>query len=479
MDKNKKRKIIKRVVLTVLIAVFVLPPVAVFAYWMLNGSPNISVSTVERQRTLPDKFFAATEHLEGFATDALYMVQMIERIHPIFIVEGWLPDEYETVRDEFLTYAQNDISTTEFAFAAHKYMTMLRDGHMSGMLASKLDDGGWAYTLKRNGYLNEPWTARDGRLFLTDERRGLKNAEVTAIGGIPTAQVFGVIDTYYYAENEIARQQNYIIFTQFIDVIEKAGGVISDNKVLLTLNQNSELTTLESDIVMPYVLNRDSWPDYIIQYEMFGDVFYIDLLTFMDGEHIKEASKAIKKAIAGGTRKFIIDLRDNGGGNSIVGNKLLEAMGIKVPSYGAVHNITEAAVKQGSIWFLRPFYWLGFNTMRIEPTIAKNLNPNDVFVSVLTNADTYSSARQMAVWVQDGGFGNIIGSPSRNAPNAFGNMIQFSLPYSEIAFNISSTQWIRPDSNADPEVLWPDIMVNDEDALSIALEYLSRLGEYD
>jgi len=84
----------------------------------------------------------------------------------------------------------------------------------------------------------------------------------------------------------------------------------------------------------------------------------------------------------------------------------------------------------------------------------------------------------MGVWVQDGGFGNIIGSPSSNSPTNFGDWGgSLDLPYSRtyVSF-ISFTRWLRPDEDADPVTLWPDIMVSPgEDALDAALEFLRNL----
>ena len=95
-------------------------------------------------------------------------------------------------------------------------------------------------------------------------------------------------------------------------------------------------------------------------------------------------------------------------------------------------------------------------------------------VAVLTNARTYSSARMMAAWVQDGGFGVVIGEPSSNAPTAFGNMIGLTLPHSRINLSVSFTLWLRPDSNADQTTIWPDTQINHHQALEAALVFFKE-----
>jgi len=50
------------------------------------------------------------------------------------------------------------------------------------------------------------------------------------------------------------------------------------------------------------------------------------------------------------------------------------------------------------------------------------------------------------------------------------------LPYSNIWLSISIDKWLRPDVNADQVVLRPDMLVNPDEALEVALEYLHNLG---
>jgi len=149
-------------------------------------------------------------------------------------------------------------------------------------------------------------------------------------------------------------------------------------------------------------------------------------------------------------------------------------MGLTVPSFGVMNRISPLLFEQSAFWFLRPLLWFGIDYILFEPYIHANNNPNNVFVSVLTDNLTYSSAKLMSTWVADGGFGNIIGGLSRQAPNAFGEIFSFYLPYSNFYVTVSSSQFLRPNVNADPVVLLPDILIDPSYALEVALEYLRR-----
>lgn len=102
-------------------------------------------------------------------------------------------------------------------------------------------------------------------------------------------------------------------------------------------------------------------------------------------------------------------------------------------------------------------------------------NSNNIFISVLTDNKTYSSATMFAVWVADGGFGNIVGEPSRNAVSDFGDTLSLRLPQSGLNLGVSHKRFLRPDSNADPDIVMPDIMVDSKKAFDHALDFLRNM----
>jgi hypothetical protein len=410
----------------------------------------------------------------SFASDAAFLVETIETVHPIFLMPEMLPDTYEAARSNLLAVS-NDASTQAFVFAARRYIAALQDGHMSGIFGifEQPRRNDWRPFIFGD-FLDAEWTARDSRLFLLNET----DAEVLEIGGISVSEIFKVVDTYYFSENETDRLRTYSIFTRYSTVLEMAGVDTAGGEVPLYIRDgNGETRTeyISVDVSWQAVLASPTPQyDYIIRHEMMGDVFFIDLRTFTDGQHIDETVKYIEAAIKDGVRKFIVDLRGNGGGNSYAGQRLLEAMGISVPHYGGVRRLSALAREQ-RVQFMPELAVMEEEYIKFEPNTETAQNPNNVFVSVLSDADTYSSATMFGVWVQDGDFGNIVGSPSRNAPSAFGDMLNAELPYSRIILSVSYTRFLRPDASADQSTLWPDIMTDPSGALDAALEFMRTL----
>ena len=464
-------KVIKTI-LKIILLLLLAAGIGVSVVWVVNGRPEIGFSNVLGNRAIIYSQAYKSGDRTGFASDALYLVSSIEAVHPIFAREGRLNDDYFSIRDDFLEYSlNNDISRLDFAFAAALYIKTLRDGHMNAALSCSITNLPVIY----GGRLEINWRARGDELYLLDENNNFTLTRIISIGGIDTAVVFETIEKYFYFENESDRIHRLSSFSLYGDIIEKAGGVIADNAVLLTFSgedgdRQEEFPLVYSDNSS----NERSSPAYIVRYRYMDGILLIDLRTFADGLHITETVNAIQLALQNGYSKFIIDLRGNTGGNSLVGQRLLEAMGLSLPSFGSVLRLSDLSVNNiSSFRQYRRLHDLGVEYISYRPNTSNAKNPNNVFVSVLTDSLSYSSSLMTAVWIKDGGFGNIIGSPSSNSPTSFGNWAgRITLPFSNINAGISSTQWLRPDINADQYTLWPDIMIDPSLALDTAIEFL-------
>ena len=196
--------------------------------------------------------------------------------------------------------------------------------------------------------------------------------------------------------------------------------------------------------------------------------FYIDYKSCKLGSQLSKTVENLKQALSEGITSVIIDVRDNPGGDSEANRVLLEAMGMAEPSYGIYLRYSPLLSKQWNI---------DENSgdkeyPRDVLTVIKNDNINLV---ILTNANTYSSATLLRVSVQDGGLGTIIGQISSNSPNSYGDILYYTLPDSKLKVAISCKRFLRPDANANPTSLIPDILTEyDEDALDVALDFLSK-----
>jgi C-terminal processing protease CtpA/Prc len=115
--------------------------------------------------------------------------------------------------------------------------------------------------------------------------------------------------------------------------------------------------------------------------------------------------------------------------------------------------------------------------LSVEPCLQSAVQNESMQLVVLTNANSFSASIHLAMWVQDGRLGTIIGQPGGDAPTHYGHITVVDLPRSQLNVIISTTKWSRPDINADQDTLMPDILVPfGTDALEVALEYLADRG---
>lgn len=161
-----------------------------------------------------------------------------------------------------------------------------------------------------------------------------------------------------------------------------------------------------------------------------------------------------------------MDVRDNPGGNSNACLKILNALNMRPGEYGSIIRFSKPASEQCG--YLRKSGEITF-----KPINNAKQNKN-IELIVVENENTFSSATMLAVWVQDGHLGKIIGQPSGNSPSSYGDVIQFQLNNSKLFGIVSYKQWIRPDiDKTNQKELIPDIVVPaNKDALEAAIDTL-------
>lgn len=440
----KTRSIKKYIVLLVIpLALSVVLSSSIPAVWRLN---ELAV------------FFTETEEKIDYSSDAVLVVESIEEAHPIFMLDE-IPAGYEEAKAEYLQYTSEPLTRTEFLLAAQKFIVVLGDGHM-----------GWGM-LGERPYIDISWYADDGSLYLLDDDKKPTDIEIVKIGGVPVSDVAVRVDTYYTAENDTSRQLNYTIFCRQEPILALAGCEYTQYGIELTTS-DGELITRGFIRTKRAVIEagREPEPRYVCDYKTIKDVFYIDLWKFndeIDGS-VSETIDAIKRVIKNGTRngitKFIIDVRNNLGGQIEIGEQLVRAMRMTPPVYGRYVNNSRISKEQDYLAISK------------KPNIDAAKANKDITLLVLTNANSFSASMMLGVYVQDGNLGKVVGQISPNAPNCYSGVIDVELPLSDSELSISWAKYERPDTNADPDNLVPDIIVPfGEDILAVALEYIATV----
>jgi len=292
------------------------------------------------------------------------------------------------------------------------------------------------------------------------------------IGGIPVADVFGQIELHFFFENYIERQVLLPHYFRDMDMLWMAGSeIIDNNRAEVVLLSNGEQQTVEIPFIRMNAndLFREQSFDEEIQFGFIDDdIFLITIFRHAINPSFDAMISAVEEAIENGITNFIIDLRQSPGGTSMVWLGLLEAMEFSDLSVREfLRTVSDFTSMQEDLFTSED------GTYQYFPRTFRDAdNPNNVFIAALTSNFTYSAGMALALAVQDSGLGIIIGEPSINAPSSFGSMLRLTLPFSRLEISVSESWFGRANPNADPYVLRPDIEVESELALEVALEFL-------
>lgn len=186
------------------------------------------------------------------------------------------------------------------------------------------------------------------------------------------------------------------------------------------------------------------------------------VLTLNECNYNEEYRNCLKEMFAevaaSDIRNVAVDLRNNGGGNSSVANEFLHYLDID--SYKGIG----ARVRYG------PF------CPESEPEMQTNSKYQDLLfhgrVFLLTSSKTFSSAMLFAEYIKDNQLGVIIGEAPGNAPVGCGDIAVFQAPSSGLYFKVSTKYFLRADSEAEENVIAPDISCDEADALKVLDENL-------
>ncbi len=225
-------------------------------------------------------------------------------------------------------------------------------------------------------------------------------------------------------------------------------------------------------------------PPYEFRRLQEGQVGYLDFRSFSDPARfngfLKEMFGQIRQE---SIEALIIDLRQNGGGNSGLGDALLGYLAdrpfIQVARMDVkISRPVKAYYMSMAPWWIRwvpgrviglfhgdarRMFWARDGeivTYQMDPVPPK---PNPLRyagpVYVLIGARTFSSATMFAATVKDYGFGTLVGGETGGLASHFGDVYTFYLPVTHLAIGVSHKRFLRPSGVDDGRGVLPDVEV--------------------
>ncbi|MES2278507.1 MAG: S41 family peptidase [Bacteroidota bacterium] len=322
--------------------------------------------------------------------------------------------------------------------------------------------------------------SRKGNAYVVEELFGANTLQkgeiITQVNGQPIAQL--VTDCAAYS-------------TGFPD--QRIGKALEQFGYLYTIshpgsNHTFDIRTADGKQVKLQGTNLKTWTDYVvakagqsgstgksISYNRYGNAGYITATAF-DARNDRQMD-SLKKVVAGmfgqmkadGVKTLFIDVSRNGGGNSAVGDMIIDFFYDKpYRGYQCNWRRSDEYLALMKSWGNNDQYYtsqplgkvIHFDSDESKPSGDNPLRFNGK-VYVLVGDGTFSSAIMFATTIKDNHIATLIGkAPKDGHPNHFGELYATKLPNTKLDVRFGVKEWIRPAGKTGENVLRPDLIVD-------------------
>lgn len=229
----------------------------------------------------------------------------------------------------------------------------------------------------------------------------------------------------------------------------------------------------------PSTKSGKKYEKYSYTVDSANNVAVMDFRTFDDTEAMEQFADSMFTELADkNIGNLIIDIRNNGGGQSAVGDILLRYLSPEpfLQMDKALIRITPLTAKLMGNSDLNPmFAFQEADTTHFIKPIGAGEGHYDGNVYLLTSNKTFSSAGSFAWAFKECGMGKVIGEETGGMNVCFGDVLKYTLPVSKLNVFISFKRFwqLRADEN-DIHGTVPDIVVPAADALDKAMELVRK-----
>jgi len=260
---------------------------------------------------------------EELISDFKYLCSSMKNDHPDLF--AYLPEsEYQKSKMQVFNSIQDSMSVEKFYLLIAPFVASLKNGHMNVSIPiisriQFLNNGGLAFPLKVN--------IADDRLFvsvdLSKEQNVPVNAELLSINGIPSSEILKQMFGLMGAEinNEIKYSQ---ISSYFSTLLWYIYHFENDYQLVILENDNKKDIHLQGITQKQYtemMNNKKTFQNnqnpYNFRIDSLKNAAYLKIQSFADADKLSEFLKTSYQQLQSNhIDSLIIDVRDNGGGNS-------------------------------------------------------------------------------------------------------------------------------------------------------------------
>lgn len=433
--------------------------------------------------------------------DIEFLLETMEEVHP----------------DLYANYSKDDLDKEiNIKLSSLLEYTSSKDIYKQfGPIIGKLNDGHTGLFMP-NEYINELKTSqyiipikaylKDSRVYMKtnfDSSDSIyKNAEILSINDCPANEIYNSM--LRHVSGKSISYKEATVNSRFLDYFYIENKMCPEYKLELVDSEgtNRKITVngvdLKKYIDFSSSKDTDSNATEYYSYEQLDDKTYcLTFNAFVDYDAFSTLLKTMFKEIEDKSiENLVIDIRNNGGGNSRLGDLLIESiydgnftqisrMDMKVseqtfPILEEMINYSGLSEEEKNIQINELKSLIG-QTYVYESSGGRNLLEKAVFdgnIYLLTSSSTFSSASMFAATFKDYNIGYIVGEETGGLATNFGDMYTFQLPNSKISAHVSYKYFVRPNGLDTHRGVIPDYDINNldnKDALEIVLEIIKNL----
>lgn len=431
-----------------------------------------------------DKLYTSLE----LNNDLDFLIKKMETIHPniyySFPKENFLL-EIEQIKKRLVS----PMTRLEFSRKLIPLVVKLNDGHTFldfpfDEYIEYLDNGGSVFPLGVKIINNSIFVEKN--TFLKNIP---KNSEIISINGIDSKSLLKQLREYVSGER--IDFKNKRIENKFLEYLWWVFKFENDFIIEYKTNDNKVNIIKKGITLDEYKNKKEELKEEIPEYKYKDYLFYtinenkigiIEFNSFSNqGEFkifLKETFNYIRK---NNINKLIIDIRKNGGGNSYLGNMLIEYLTEKPYQMfqkieEKISNEVKESIKGN---YLSSKYENGkiysYDLKPIFPPKNKILFKGDIYL--LTSNYTFSSAADLASVFKCFKLGKIIGEETGGLTVSYGDIIYQTLPNTKLNFGVSFKKFVNPCGKENGHGIIPDYLIvsdknNDKDKI---MEYTINL----
>ncbi len=425
---------------------------------------------------------------ESAKSDIQYLIKSFEEIHynPYFIHSK--EDIQLQVKNLTQDWTTDSIGLKEFATVGMKLTALMSGGHsyMEWRIQKLMPEVKAHLYLPVSGKLNEDGTMEVTKSAVSEIPI---QSTIVAINNIPVQELYEECLSYIGGIPAYKKAYCEVIFPLYLFFNEKLKPPYAVQ--LKPSNSPIQLEGMDINSFVSFINQNQKTANYTFKVLPQN----IGLLSYNSCNGYKAFKRFLKSTFKQieqeNIQHLIIDIRDNGGGDSGLNDLLLSYLTTKSYQqssgrYWKVSEQSKKAYNSNKVYarmFGKEFMEQYNNTSNgeviesFEEGVTTPKKPNNYFDGkscFLIGPNTFSSANFLADAVSTYKLSTLIGQPTGEYTNDFGEQLKFMLPTSKCLVAVSSTYDIGANGNHEVlEPVHPNISVSD-DALEYAIEWIKK-----